>query len=735
MEPGSYKELKAFFKKISMPAFYRIKHQGALRGRAIFLTAAFAVILVLAAPLNFTAAYPFGFLSKNAYPHINYRNEIYFKNAFADYSRGNYKKAAALFRLYAAEGKLLKNYALYYRGLCFFKLKHYHRANYVFLKLKDSGRNFPFYKNAVFYLAISEEKNGYAASEISNFKYIAVRSKKSAVRSYAVYKIYKSYLKLKDYKSARKYLLELYIDYPYFSKKHDIRFNAANLPRKLKIERGRNLYYDSFYSESLALLKSAVPAPAASAPAAKRYGKADKEARFIMLEDLMRLNGALFLADAEKCLNRGRNSGRGCYKYYGVGRLKILNLESRYYYYILRNPPKTLSSLNYTAEKYGYLNKNAMEIYKNITWNYALKCLKKGNYAAAAKSLKPFLAVNDDINSDNAKLFFWYGVALEKLGFKSKASFYFNLIRNSGFLRYSYYGIMSGIAGAEDGADFAGRDAAAGAGMPVGADAKKSVYAFKNFNAAAFKSKLESRRSLYIAFKRFKAFLNLKLYELSGISMQRFISAANKNFSENSAENLTASLAYMLYKSGYYQTALYPAYYIVHNYGRERFILNRRFLAILYPRPYYGYVGKYSGYYGVPENLIYGVMRQESLYNPACYSSAEAIGLMQIIPSTGYYIANRTKCFGFNPSMLYKKNINISFGSYYLKTLLNRFYNSKYLAIASYNAGPGAVSYWKNYLLKNYKMPLFIELIPYSQTRNYVKKVLANYYVYNYIYK
>ena len=67
--------------------------------------------------------------------------------------------------------------------------------------------------------------------------------------------------------------------------------------------------------------------------------------------------------------------------------------------------------------------------------------------------------------------------------------------------------------------------------------------------------------------------------------------------------------------------------------------------------------------------------------------------------------------------------------------MLNLFHYKKYLAIASYNAGPGAVAYWRNGLMKNYEMPLFIELIPFNQTRNYVKKVLANYYVYNSLYK
>jgi Soluble lytic murein transglycosylase and related regulatory proteins (some contain LysM/invasin domains) len=171
----------------------------------------------------------------------------------------------------------------------------------------------------------------------------------------------------------------------------------------------------------------------------------------------------------------------------------------------------------------------------------------------------------------------------------------------------------------------------------------------------------------------------------------------------------------MLYKNGYYATAVNLASNLIYNYRYKSLLLNKRFLKILYPMPYLDYVRKYAYHYGIPLNLIYGIMRQESRYNPVCYSSASAIGLMQIIPSTGYYIARRTGCYNFNPSMLYRKNINISFGSYYLKTLLEQFNGRKYLAIASYNAGPGAVAYWRNDLMKNYEMLLFIELIPYGR--------------------
>ncbi|MHB8231727.1 MAG: lytic transglycosylase domain-containing protein [bacterium] len=717
--------------------------------RKLFLTAPLVIALVLFG-LNPKASYSStisaaNFLSKNAYPRLNYANGLYFKNAYNNYMRGRYKRAAGQFWLYTARGGILKNYALYYQGLCFFKLKEYHKANYVFLKIAGSSPKFVFYKNAVFYLAISENKNGYFDEEISNLRYIIKRSKKSAVRSYAMFKIYEAELKLKNYGRADKYLLRLYIDYPYFSKIHNIRFKEANLDYYQKIKRGLDLYYDSYYSESLAVLKDAAGANVRT--------RTRKKAAFIILKDLMKLKSPLFLKKADKCLNYA--SGKGCYKKYGAGRLKILNLKAYYYYYILHNPQKTMFLLNYTAEKYGFLSQNPMKIYKKIVWSGVLNDLKNGKLVSAAKSLKSFFMIDSRVNASNAKFLFWYGVILKKLGYKNRASFYFNIIKGSRSLRYSYYGIMSGI-------------------MINKIGGKSGIYAKKGnagyeYNHSdydnAFKKAIETSPSLNIAFKRLKAFLNLKLYFLSNVELQRFTALAHKKLAGendgqtgknigigsnnnnnngavkggksglNSTGKFMAVLAHMLYKSGYYEPAINLTSDLIYNYKYKSLLLNRQFLKILYPRPYFGYVRKYSVHYGVPVNLIYGIMRQESLYNPVCYSSASAIGLMQIIPSTGYYIARRTGCYNFNPSMLYKENINISFGSYYLKTLLKQFDNRKYLAIASYNAGPGAVAYWRNYLLKNDEMYLFIELIPFNQTRNYVKRVLANYYVYNSLYK
>lgn len=706
------------------------------------------IFLSLNPKLSYSYSFNFSsvnFLNPNVNPRLNYANEIIFKEAYNNYMNGKYKQAAGQFWLYTTRANLLENYALYYQGLCFIKLKEFHKADYVLLKLLSLFPKFAFYKSAVFSLAISENKNGYYYSEISHLKYIIRHSSKSSVRSYAMFKIYKTELKLKNDKKANQYLLRLYIDYPHFSKIHDIHFKDTNLDYSQKIRRGIDLYYDSYYSESLSLLKDAT-------------GPSRKKAAFISLKDLMKLKSPLFLKKANECLNRAQ--GIDCYKYYGVGKLEILNLKT-YYYYIMHNRQETMHLLNYIAEQYGFLDKNPKDIYKEIVWNKVLMDLKSGKLVSAAKSLKSFFIVDDKVNANTAKFLFWYGVILKKLGYKNRASFYFNIIKGSRFLRYSYYGIMSDIMINKlrrISKTFVKRE-------NVGyiynnSNADKNIGGNNSFGSNIIDSPQLRMLESNITFKRFKAFLNLKLYFLSNIEMQRLIGFIHKKFSgekgasagKNIASHanniniktlsgvidkinrITLYLAYMLYKNRYYGTAISLTSYLIYNYKYKSLLLNKQFLKILYPMPYLDYVRKYSVRYGVPVNLIYGIMRQESLYNPVCYSSAGAIGLMQIIPSTGYYIARRTGCYNFNPSMLYKKNININFGSYYLKTLLDRFNNRKYLAIASYNAGPDAVAYWKNSMLKSYRMLLFIELIPISQTRNYVKKVLANYYVYNSLY-
>ncbi|MFW0883984.1 lytic transglycosylase domain-containing protein [Candidatus Acidulodesulfobacterium sp. H_13] len=695
-----------------------------------------AIILtfIASALFNLKPSYSINFvnlLKINNYPSINYSNEIYFKNAYKDYKHGNYKRAAGLFWLYTVKGRLLRGYALYYEGICLLKLKEYRKAKYVLSKLIGSDGGAFFHENAVFYLAISEGGSGYPYSEISNLKYVTRYSLKQGLRSRSMFKIYEVYHKLKEYARANKYLLKTYIDYPLFSKKHNIRFKTASLTEPQKIRRGINLYYGSYYSESLSVLRKAGD-----------HGENDinRRMRFIILKDLAGIKSPLFLKDVKSCLNSDNDIT--CYRYYGVKRSELLNLEAYYYYRTLHDSQKAIDIFNNTARKYGYLNKDAMNAYKTVVWSMVLNNLKNGRLVNAAKVLKSFFIVDDAVNESTTKFLFWYGVILKKLGFVHEASFYFNIIRGSKLLRYSYYGVMSVVMidGSREGIRY---DRAYGISDSGN---KFADMAFKYM--PALRIYLKKNQELNIKFKRLKAFLNLKLYHLANISTRGFISELRKQrfrkvkhdaaktgtYPVYSVEKLAVPVVYMLYKTRNYEAAISLASNLIYNFRYRFLLLNKRFLTVLYPRPYYNYVHRYSVSYGVQANLIYAIMRQESLYDPTSYSSADAIGLMQIIPPTGYYIAKRVGRYDFNPAMLYKKNVNINFGSYYLKILLNRFNNRKYLAIASYNAGPLAVAYWKNNLPKKYDPSLFIELIPVKQTRHYVKAVLANYYIYNLIY-
>lgn len=126
-----------------------------------------------------------------------------------------------------------------------------------------------------------------------------------------------------------------------------------------------------------------------------------------------------------------------------------------------------------------------------------------------------------------------------------------------------------------------------------------------------------------------------------------------------------------------------------------------------------------------PEHLVAAVAREESSFNPAAVSPTGAIGLMQIMPSTGRLISKGLGRTTFDSKELFDPETNFSFGSWYLGSLLKRFDNDMVLAVASYNAGPAAVQKWVGVLPSS--ADEFIESIPYPETRNYAKKVLKSY--------
>jgi len=134
----------------------------------------------------------------------------------------------------------------------------------------------------------------------------------------------------------------------------------------------------------------------------------------------------------------------------------------------------------------------------------------------------------------------------------------------------------------------------------------------------------------------------------------------------------------------------------------------------------------------VEPGLVYAVMREESGYRPKVVSISGARGLLQIMPETGEQLALRESLVEFSPDDLFIPSINIRLGSAYLEQLMTRFDGRKSAAIASYNAGPEAVSGWL--AAGPFEDDEWVEAIPYDQTREYVKRVLRSLHVYRALY-
>ncbi len=148
------------------------------------------------------------------------------------------------------------------------------------------------------------------------------------------------------------------------------------------------------------------------------------------------------------------------------------------------------------------------------------------------------------------------------------------------------------------------------------------------------------------------------------------------------------------------------------------------------PRPLERYITENASNWGVRPSWVWAVIRVESAYNPMVISTAGARGFMQLMPHTARRVAERLDLESFDMSMLFEEEPNVEFGSWYLGQLLTRFKNQLPLALAGYNGGPHNVAVW---LRIKGDLPLdeFIEEIPFTETRRYVKKTLRWIYRYS----
>ena len=161
--------------------------------------------------------------------------------------------------------------------------------------------------------------------------------------------------------------------------------------------------------------------------------------------------------------------------------------------------------------------------------------------------------------------------------------------------------------------------------------------------------------------------------------------------------------------------------------------LPRRYWELLYPRREWERIEESSRRWKLDPALVCGLILQESAFNPLAVSGAGAMGLMQVLPGTGRDAAASEGAAGFTPARLLEPATNILLGTRHLAQLIGRCGGRLELALAAYNAGEARLERWRT-RFGGSDPTTFVEDLPYTETRLYVKRILSHAAMYRAIY-
>jgi soluble lytic murein transglycosylase len=202
----------------------------------------------------------------------------------------------------------------------------------------------------------------------------------------------------------------------------------------------------------------------------------------------------------------------------------------------------------------------------------------------------------------------------------------------------------------------------------------------------------------------------------------------NENFKSNAAALYALALYYK--DNNYFSLSIDAATKLAALSGQDETQQPRLLRQLIYPTYYADLIVPYAQRHGFDPALFFGLVRQESTFNPLSYSSAEARGLTQVIPGTGDLIARALDVRDFQQNDLFKPYVSVRFGAYYLGSVLDAFNGNIYYALMGYNGGPGNARKWQ----KN-DLDVAVESIPFAESHLYVRTVVNQYREYVNIYR
>jgi soluble lytic murein transglycosylase len=204
---------------------------------------------------------------------------------------------------------------------------------------------------------------------------------------------------------------------------------------------------------------------------------------------------------------------------------------------------------------------------------------------------------------------------------------------------------------------------------------------------------------------------------------QKYLKETNSRF-KTPVEREKAMSLYL--QSEWYQGGMRQIY----NFKMSaRNAMTEKYINVVFPTPYASLIEKLAQKYTVPQELIFAIARQESAFVASERSWADAFGLVQMTPEKAMELSKKHNIPYHDYNDLYNPEINLEMGTALLKDLRKKFDSKFAQSVAAYNASENVISVWeKERFNGNYYE--FIEMIPYEETRNYIKLVFRNFITY-----
>ena len=342
-------------------------------------------------------------------------------------------------------------------------------------------------------------------------------------------------------------------------------------------------------------------------------------------------------------------------------------------------------------------------------WKATWLSLRQGRREDAEKGFEEQIELYPSSGEVPAALY-WRGRLAEEDGDSAKARAYY--LKVSDRFRNYYYGALARqeikkLKSDSDAVNYALLDRV----PPIDASAKVTADAVPEDDLRVQKAQLLANGGL----------LDFAVRELTAAA------------TESKGNWLAPETAHLYADAGRYDRAIeilkkaVPSYFAV-----DLPSLPRPYWEALFPKPYWIDLKRFSSDNALDPYLVAALIRQESEFNPAAVSHANAVGLMQLLPKVGKSVARQEKLKHFSSTQLFTPGMNLQLGTRYFRTMVDKFGSFEY-ALAAYNAGADRVQDWLGQ--GKYRDPQeFVESIPFTETREYVQAILRNADVYRQLY-